>query len=92
MEVNGLVPRPQFRTSGNTNFSVDLSNPDFQLIYTEIGSIFKQTPLFAVEVGFSQPSDDLEARVKKLLRTNTVKVVITIDIKETLAYKNAFSK
>lgn len=43
-----------------------------------------------MEVGFSQPSEDLEEKVRKLIRNTTVKICHSIDIKEKPYYKNPF--
>ncbi|WEW56949.1 hypothetical protein PRK78_002408 [Emydomyces testavorans] len=49
-------------------------------------------PLFAVQVGFSQASDNLETKVKDLVQKTTVRVALMIDIKEKPMYKNPFRK
>ncbi|EEP81333.1 predicted protein [Uncinocarpus reesii 1704] len=66
-----------------------LSEPDFQVRYRKQGSKLSD-PLMAFEVGFSQPSEELEQKVKALLEKSSTKVGIMFDFKESPKYKNPF--
>jgi hypothetical protein len=89
-ELAHLLPRGEFRAVGNHSISPGLSDPDLQLLQSGKGKRIPKS-IFAIEVGFSQPSEDLEERVKRLLRESTVKVAMLFDIKETPKYKNPFT-
>lgn len=79
----------EFTMWGNTQLTPDLSDTDLQMIWVYR---FQSIRLFAVEVGFSQPTVDLEEKVKSLLRKSTVRAAMLIDVKEKPIYKNPFRK
>ncbi|EFE32630.1 uncharacterized protein ARB_00455 [Trichophyton benhamiae CBS 112371] len=86
-QLRNLMPlRPKrFSFMKNTEIDDDLPDPDLQMVWrSNMGVI----PVLAMEVGFSQPSLDLEMTIRKLLQKASVKVGILVDIKESPSYKN----
>ncbi|EFR04587.1 hypothetical protein MGYG_07593 [Nannizzia gypsea CBS 118893] len=85
------MPRHPRRFSflGETEIDDDISNPDLQMVWHSEAEF---TPVPAMEVGFSQPSLDLEMKVKELLQKTSIKIGILVDIKESPSYKNPLRK
>ncbi|EFE42608.1 hypothetical protein TRV_02642 [Trichophyton verrucosum HKI 0517] len=69
----------------DSTISEGIPDPDIQMV---IDSEWGMESVFAVEVGFSQTSVDLEKRMRHLIEKTTVKVAMLFDIKETPNYKN----
>lgn len=84
------IPR-EFQIWGNTSVGEDISSPDLQLVYEPPGDGPLAT-IFAVEVGFSQDSEDLKERVNQLFLETPVKVCVMVDIKEAPKYKSPFAR
>ncbi|EFR03971.1 hypothetical protein MGYG_06973 [Nannizzia gypsea CBS 118893] len=85
-QLQNLALPAEFSFYGDTNISDEISNSDLQMVRDSNDS--GVDPVLAVEVGFSQPSADLEMKIKDLIKKTTVKVAILVDIKETPNYKN----
>ncbi|EFR04143.1 hypothetical protein MGYG_07150 [Nannizzia gypsea CBS 118893] len=66
-----------------------VADPDLQMIHNEEDS---PSLILAVEAGFSQPSADLELRIKELFRKTSIQVAILVDIKEKPDYKNPLAR
>ena len=76
----------KFRFRENSFPSATVADPDLVLLHRT--SELNKTPVFAIEVGSSEPSKDLEEKGRRLLRATNVKAVLLIDIKEYPAYEN----
>lgn len=83
-----LLPNDRFIVLGNTGLGAGLSTPDIQLIYQQKEPKYDNLPVLAIEVGFSQHTEDLKQKAKALVRKSAVNIAIMIDIKETPKYKN----
>ncbi|KLJ05859.1 hypothetical protein EMPG_10713 [Blastomyces silverae] len=86
-QVRNLLARDaaQFYLWGDTKIAMKLPDPDLQMLWqTDSGRL----RIFAVEVAFSQKSEDAEARVKALLRDTTIRAALMIDVKEEPSYNN----
>ena len=68
---------------------LELHDPDLQLAYIAPDTGLYET-IFAVELGFCQPSQDLEDCARALIRDTSVKTCLLVDIKERPYYKNPF--
>lgn len=73
----------------NYELKEHLSDPNLQLCYSP-KSEGEYRPLLTVEIGFSQPSEDLENTIKAYLERTSVKVALMFDFKESPKYKNPF--
>ncbi|KDB20272.1 hypothetical protein H109_07776 [Trichophyton interdigitale MR816] len=90
-QLRKLMPLDPKRFSFMEDTEIDdaLPGPDLQMVWlSNIGVI----PVLAMEVGFSQPSLDLEMTIRNLLQKTSVKVGILVDIKESPSYKNPLRK
>lgn len=92
--INGQIRRdvPRNREiirAANYRFIEGLSEPDFQIRYRQIGNPMSD-PGIAFEIGFSQPSEELEQKVKALLENSPAKVAVLFDFKESPNYRNPF--
>jgi hypothetical protein len=86
-QIRNIMPRsPElFVLWGNTQIATKLADPDLQMLWdSDAGAI----RLLAVEVSFSQSSDNLKEKIKELLQKSTVRVAIMVDVKEKPIYKN----
>lgn len=68
--------------------------PDAQVSYHAPGGYprFLEYALFALEIGFSQPIEEVEERVRRLLRMTAIKTCIMFVIEETPHYRNPFKR
>ncbi|WEW61959.1 hypothetical protein PRK78_007459 [Emydomyces testavorans] len=70
---------------GHFELAEGLLEPDYHLQYLE-----NNEPLIACEVGFSQPSKEVEGKIRAILNKTPTKVGVLFDIKESPKYKNPF--
>ncbi|PGH21604.1 hypothetical protein AJ80_03037 [Polytolypa hystricis UAMH7299] len=79
-QVKRNLPGEEIKRAANYRLAKGLE-PSFQLRYQKRGSP-TSSPLIAFEVGFSQPSGELEQKVNALLNNTSTKVVVMFDFKE----------
>ncbi|KAK2738284.1 hypothetical protein FQN55_000585 [Onygenales sp. PD_40] len=91
---NRLRSPGRFGFISGSSIETHLPVPDFYIGYRDKGPGREPRPIFALEVGFSEPRASLEKCVKDLLTTKTryVNAAVLVDVKETPSYQNPLPK